>query len=144
MGKLYPKSVGNLDFSDEQFLEKALSRVEADAGTIMDLISENPEQLYNETDMQKLIFFLHELTYRSEKYRSSMENIREQMLSSLQRLGISPEQVEGIQNTPKDNQLYQLMGISPLLKTAKMLTENYNWYVGTVSRIQQFLNDFFV
>ena len=22
--------------------------------------------------------------------------------------------------------------------------ENYNWYVGTVSRIQQFLNDFFV
>ena len=59
MGKLYPKSVGNIDFSDEQFLEKALSRVEADAGTIMDLISENPKQLYNKTDMQKLIIFLH-------------------------------------------------------------------------------------
>lgn len=132
MGKLYPNSIGNIDFSDEQFLEKVLSRIEADARTIMDLISENHEQLYNETNMQKLIIFLHDLTYRSEKYRSSLENIREQRLSSLQRLGISPERVEGIQNTPKDNQLYQLMGISPLLKTAKILIENYNWYIGTV------------
>ena len=132
MGKTYPDLVSNIDFSDEQFLEKALSRVEADAGTIMDLISENPEQLYNEANMQKLIIFLHELTYRSEKYRSSMENIRNQTLSFLQRLGVSPDQVEGMENTPKDNQLYQLMGIPPLLKTAKMLTENYNWYIGTV------------
>lgn len=132
MGKLYPELISNIDFSDEQLLEKALSRVEADAGMIMDLISEKTEELYNETNMQKLIIFLHELTYRSEKYRSSMENIREQTLNSLQRLGISPEQVDGIDDTPKDNQLYQLMGISPLLKTAKMLTENYNWYIGTV------------
>lgn len=132
MCKVYPKAVDNIDFLDEQFLEKALSRVEADIGTIMDMISENSEQLYSETNMQKLIIFLHELTYRSEKYRSTLESIREQMLSSLQRLGISPEQVAGIQNTPKDNQLYQLLGISPLLKTAKMLTENYNWFVGTV------------
>lgn len=132
MGKLYPELIANIDFSDEQLLEKALSRVEADAGMIMDLISEKTEELYNETNMQKLIIFLHELTYRSEKYRSSMENMREQTLNSLQRLGISPEQVDGMDDTPKDNQLYQLMGISPLLKTAKMLTENYNWYIGTV------------
>ena len=79
-----------------------------------------------------MIIFLHELAYRSEKYRSSMENTREQLLASLERLGISPEQVEGMEDSPKDNQLYQLMGIAPLLKTAKMLTEHYNWYIGTV------------
>lgn len=132
MGKLYPGSVSNIDFSDEQFLEKALSRVEADADRILDLICQNHEELYNETNMQKLIIFLHELTYRSEKYRSNMENIREQMHSSLNRLGIPPEKVKGMDNSPKDNQLYQLMGIAPLLDTAKMLIENYNWYIGTV------------
>lgn len=132
MGKLYPDSIDNIDFSDEQFLEKALSRVEADADKILDLISENHKELYNETNMQKLIIFLHELAYRSEKYRSNMENIREQMLVSLNRLGISPEQVKGMEDTPKDNQLYQLMGIVPLLETAKMLVEQYNWYIGTV------------
>ena len=132
LAQLYPDSVENIDFSDEQFLEKALSRVEADAANIMDLISEKSEELYNEVNMQKMIIFLHELAYRSEKYRSSMENTREQLLASLRRLGISPEQVEGMEDSPKDNQLYQLMGIAPLLKTAKMLTEHYNWYIGTV------------
>ena len=46
MAQLYPNSVENIDFSDEQFLEKALSRVEADAANIMDLISEKSEETF--------------------------------------------------------------------------------------------------
>lgn len=133
MSKLYPDAVPIIDAADEQFVEKGLSRMEADVSQILDLISANHEALYNETNMQKLIIFLHDLSYRSEKYREQLDNIREQTLIHLERLGVSPDKVEGIEQTGKDNQLYQLVGIVPLLKTAKMLLENYNWYIGIVS-----------
>lgn len=133
MSKLYPDSIPIIDAADEQFVEKGLSRMEADVSQILDLISTNHEALYNETNMQKLIIFLHDLAYRSEKYREQLDNIREQTLTHLEKLGISPDKVKGIEQTGKDNQLYQLVGIAPLLKTAKMLLENYNWYIGIVS-----------
>lgn len=133
MTKLYPDAVPIIDTADEQFIEKGLSRVEADASKILELICNNHEALYDENNMQKLIIFLHDLAYRSEKYRDQLDNIREQTLINLGKMGITAEQVEGMDKTGKDNQLYQLVGISPLLKTAKKLTENYNWYIGTVS-----------
>lgn len=133
MAKLYPDAVPIIDGADEQFVEKGLSRVEADVSKILDLICNNHGALYDEVNMQKLIIFLHDLAYRSEKYRSQLDNIREQTLMHLEKMGITAEQVEGMNKTGKDNQLYQLVGIAPLLKTAKKLTENYNWYIGTVS-----------
>lgn len=133
MAKLYPDAVPIIDAADEQFVEKGLSRVEADVSKILDLICNNHEVLYDEVNMQKLIIFLHDLAYRSEKYRDQLDNIREQTLMHLEKMGITAEQVEGMDKTGKDNQLYQLVGIAPLLKTAKKLTENYNWYIGTVS-----------
>lgn len=133
MSKLYPDAVPIIDAADEQFVEKGLSRVEADVSKILDLICDNHEALYDEVNMQKLIIFLHDLAYRSEKYRDQLDNIREQTLMYLEKMGITAEQVEGMDKTGKDNQLYQLVGIAPLLKTAKKLTENYNWYIGTVS-----------
>lgn len=133
IAKVYPEAVASVDFSDEQFLEKALSRVESEAAKILDLICQNPEALYDQTNMMKLTIFLHELTYRSEKYRNSLAIIREQMFLSLQRLGISSEMIKNMSITAKDYQLYQLLGISPLLKTANMLIENYDWYIGIVN-----------
>lgn len=133
MAKLYPDAIPVIDAADEQFVEKGLSRVEADVSKILDLICNNHEALYDEVNMQKLIIFLHDLAYRSEKYRDQLDNIKEQTLMHLGKIGIIAEQVEGMDKTGKDNQLYQLVGIAPLLKTAKKLTENYNWYIGTVS-----------
>lgn len=133
MVKLYPDAVPIIDAADEQFVEKELSREEADASKILELICNNHEALYDENNMLKLIIFLHDLAYRSEKYRDQLDNIREQTLMHLGKMGITAEQVEGMDKTGKDNQLYQLVGIAPLLKTAKELTENYNWYIGTVS-----------
>lgn len=133
MTKLYPDAVPIIDTADEQFIERGLSRVEADASKILELICNNHEALYDENNMQKLIIFLHDLAYRSEKYRDQLDNIREQTLMHLGKMGITAEQVEGMDKTGKDIQLYQLVGISPLLKTAKKLKENYNWYIGTVS-----------
>lgn len=133
MVKLYPDAVPIIDAADEQLVEKELSREEADASKILELICNNHEALYDENNMLKLIIFLHDLAYRSEKYRDQLDNIREQTLMHLGKMGITAEQVEGMDKTGKDNQLYQLVGIAPLLKTAKELTENYNWYIGTVS-----------
>lgn len=133
MVELYPDAVPIIDAVDEQFVEKELSRVEADASKILELIYNNHEALYEENNILKLIIFLHDLAYRSEKYRDQLDNIKEQTLTHMRKMGITAEQVEGMDKTGKDNQLYQLVGIAPLLKTAKELTENYNWYIGTVS-----------
>ena len=139
LAELYPLAIEGVDFSDQQFLEKALSRIESDVAVVLDSINVNFEELYTETNMRKLIIFIHSLTYRSEKYRNSMETVRAQLLAFLQKLGIPPDQVKDIKDTPKDNQLYQLMGITPCLRTAKMLMENYNWYIGTVAGPMQLL-----
>lgn len=72
------------------------------------------------------------MTYRSEKYRNILDDVRRQTIHHLARFGILPEQVDELKKTGKDNQLYQLLGVAPLLETAKKLTENYNWYIGTV------------
>lgn len=131
--KLYPEEASIIDAADEQFIEKGLSRMEADVSKVLDLICNNHKELYDKVNTQKLIIFLHDLAYRSEKYRNQLDNIREQSLMHLKEMGIDPKQVEGMNTTGKDNQLYQMVGIAPLLKTAKMLVENYNWYIGTVS-----------
>lgn len=133
IAKLYPDAVPIIDAADEQFVEKGLSHVEADVSKILDLICNNHKALYDEVNMQKLIIFLHDLAYRSEKYRDQLDNIIKQTLMHLEKMGITAEQVERMDKTGKDNQLYHLVGIAPLLKTAKKLTENYNWYIGTVS-----------
>lgn len=67
MAKLYPEAVAKVDVSDEQFVEKALSRVEGAAAAIMDAICEDSSLLFDESNMAALIIFLHELAFRSEK-----------------------------------------------------------------------------
>lgn len=130
---LYPSSFPKIDLSDEQFVEKALSRIEGDASKTMSSICEKHESLYDETNMQKLIIFLHDLAYRSEKYRTQIDYICNSITELLTNLGISDDKIAEVGGSGKDNQLYQLMGIAPLLKTAQMLVEGYNWYIGTVS-----------
>lgn len=129
--QLFPKAP-TVDAGDEQFVEKMLSRMEADAAQILDLVECDHNAIYDETVMQKIIVFLHDLAYRSEKYREQLNKVRDQTLMHLQKMGIAPDQVAGIEPTGKDSQLYHLVGIAPLLKTAEKLVYNYNWYIGTV------------
>lgn len=131
MAELYPDAVGKVDLDDEQFLEKALSRVEGAAASIMDAVCEDGAALFDEANMVTLVLFLHELAYRSEKYRGMIDDIRSQMLTFLETLGVKGN-VEELRKTGKDIQMYQLMGLRPAYETAKSLIENYNWYIGTV------------
>lgn len=133
MEKLYPETSAIIESADEQFIEKGLSRMESEVSQILDSIYNNHKLLYEEANLQKLIIFFHTLAYRSEKYRDSLDNVKQQMLVHLEKLGISSNDVEGMDKSGKDNQLYQLSGIAPLLRTAKQLVENYNWYIGTVA-----------
>ena len=139
MIKLYPSAEPIIDAADEQFLEKGLSRLEADVASILDDICQNHGALYTEDNMKKLLIFLHTLAYRSEKYREQLDDIRTQTINHLETLGISENQVKGLGKTGKNDQLYRLLGISPLLKTANKLMENYNWYIGTVTGSQKLL-----
>lgn len=132
MAKLYPEAVAKADVRDEQFVEKALSRVEGATAAIMDALCKDSSLLFDEANMATLVIFLHELAYRSEKYRDTIDNIRSQTIDFLNKLGVDKDAVEEVEKTGKEVQLYQLMGIRPIVDTAKSLIENYNWYIGTV------------
>lgn len=132
MAKLCPEAVAKADVSDEQFVEKALSRVEGATAAIMNAICEDSSKLFNDANMATLIIFLHELAFRSEKYRDMIDDTRSQLLAFLDKLGVDTDAVEEVRKTGKEVQLYQLMGMRPTFDTAKSLLENYNWYIGTV------------
>ena len=83
MIKVYPSAEPIIDASDEQLLEKGLSRLEADVASILDDICQNHGALYAEDNMNKLLIFLHTLAYRSEKYREQLDDIRIQTIKGL-------------------------------------------------------------
>ena len=137
--KIYPKAESIVDFNDEQFVEKALSRMETDVSKVLDEVTFDYEAFYDETNMRKIIIFLHDLSVRSEKYRMQLENVRVQELSHLEKMGIDPSRVEGMDNTSKDSQLYGLLAFSPLIETTKYLINNYDWYIGAACGKMKFI-----
>ena len=137
--KIYPKAESIVDFNDEQFVEKALSRMEADVSKVLDEVTSDYEAFYDETNMRKIIIFLHDLSVRSEKYRMQLENVREQELSHLEKMGIDPSRVEGMDNASKDSQLYGLLAFSPLIRTTMQLIDNYDWYIGVACGKMKFI-----
>ena len=132
MLKLYPHVLNTIEESDGQLLEHALSRVESDVAIIMDEIIDNPQKLYDKSNMQKLIVFLHDLTYRTEIFREQLDDVKGKLLQHLEKMGVDETEIDGWNQTGRDYQLYQLLGIAPLIKTAGCLIENYNWYYGIV------------
>ena len=61
-----------------------------------------------------------------------MDNINEVTKQQLLKMNVDINKVENMGESGKSNQLYQLLGIRPLLKSANMFIENYNWYIGIV------------
>lgn len=130
---VYPEKSKAIDITDKQTMEKALSRMESDLSRVFDTLCENSKLIQDSTVQSKLIIFLHDQSYRSKSFREDYDQLREQFLKFLGELGIDATQVEGMDITGKEYQLFQLAGLSPVLKTANMLLENYSWHMGFVS-----------
>ena len=123
---------------NDQFVEKGLSRAKADIANTLKQIDKNHNCLYEDDVQIKLIIFLHDLAFRTEAYRNQTDNISNQLRNHLLRLGIDPTQVKGL-CTGQESQLYQLLGITPLLETAEQLETRYSWYFATVGGTQRLI-----
>lgn len=83
-----------------------------------------------------MIIFLHSLAYRTKQFRDQMDTINdktEEVLNSMcDNLGFDEDTkkktVETNCSVGKNTQLYQILGIKPVLETMKMLLNNYDWY----------------
>lgn len=128
MASIHPEINNVIESEDVQFIEKGLCRAEGDASFVIDSIIQDHSQIYDRAIMQKLIIFVHDLAYRTERFRKQIENTK---MSSM-RSKVESDTLMKIKTAGRDTQLYQLLGIEPLIKTAHMLVENYNWYIGIV------------
>lgn len=94
--------------------------------------------MYEDDVRIKLIIFLHDLAIRTEAYRNPIDNISNQLRNHLLRLDIDPTQAKGL-HTGQETQLYQLLGITPLLETAEQLETGCSWYFATVGGTQKLI-----
>ena len=130
--RVYPELKEELNEFDCQLIEHGLGRVEADFAGVLRKIDVNDDTIYNAEVRNIIVIFLHLLSYRTESFRMQMDNINEVTKQHLLKMNVDINKVENMGESGKSNQLYQLLGIRPLLKSANMLIENYNWYIGIV------------
>ena len=123
---------------EDQFVEKGLSRCEADMTNILKQIGEDHNYLHKDDVRAKLIIFLHDLAFRTEAFRNRMDDISNQFRNHLSQLGIDPAKVKDL-HTGKETQLYQLLGVVPLLETAEKLETRYSWYFATTDGKQKLI-----
>ena len=123
---------------DEQFIEHALSREEEEYKNILDTIEREPLKIYEDRIRAIFITFVHELAYRTRKFRNNFDSIYSQteawlsdicdgmnLDESTKRKTIEENCVSG-----KDIQMRKMISIGETLQTMKMLLKNYNWYIG--------------
>ena len=122
-----------LDFDDPQFIEHYFSRVESDLSSILTTIDSDINALWNEENQQKLLIFLHDLTYRTEFKRKQYEYIISSIYNFLEKENIPNKEKTLSEFSPeraKQMQLDSILSISDMLNTATRLTNNYNWFIG--------------
>lgn len=130
--RVYPELKEELNEFDCQLIEHGLGRVEANFAGVLRKIDVNDDTIYNAEVRNIIVIFLHLLAYRTESFRMQMDSINEMRKQHLLKMNVDINKVENMGEGGKSNQLYQLLGIRPLLKSANMLIENYNWYIGIV------------
>lgn len=130
--RIYPELKEELNEFDCQLIEHGLGRVEADFAEVLRKIDANDDTIYNAEVRNIIVIFLHLLSYRTESFRMQMDNINEVTKQHLLKMNVDINKAKIMRESGKSNQLYQLLGIRPLLKSANMLIENYNWYIGIV------------
>ena len=134
--KVFPELCDNENLSDEQFTEHALSREESAISKMLNELQEDLSRIHISSNRNLMIIFLHSLAYRTKQFRDQMDAINnktEKWLNSIcDNLGLDEETkkkaIETNCSTGKNTQLYQILGIKPVLETMQMLQYNYEWY----------------
>ena len=120
--KVFPELCDNEKLSDEQFTEHALAREESAISKMLNELQEDLSRIHISSNRNLMVIFLHSLAYRTEKWLNSM----------CDNLGLDEETkkkiIETNCSTGKNTQLYQILGIKPVLETMQMLQYNYEWY----------------
>lgn len=133
MYKLYPEVRNHPAVDDEQLIEHMLSRQEYDMDCLFNEFNKNMETVFEEENKLKLILFIHTLAYRTKAFRDNLDYINQQRLDFVNGLNfddnakkkfIDEQTISGYQT-----QLYELVGITPILRTLQMLILNYDWYI---------------
>ena len=131
-----PELLNSEKLSDEQFIEHALAREEAAISNMLNQLQEDLSKIHESPNTSLMIIFLHSLAFRTKYFRDQMDDINNRTVEVLNamcdNLGLDEDvrkkAIEENCTTGKDTQLYQIMGLQPVLKTMKMLLENYDWY----------------
>lgn len=139
--ELYPEYADLIDFSDEQLIEKYLSRIEGGYECAISEVIECPSALFKSENQIKIIIYLHCLAYRTEELRNFLQYINEATKEHVLKMGIADKQFlsQFDLDNAKYEQLQALTEIGPLLRTAEMMLENYDWYVGDNSTGLKFI-----
>lgn len=134
--KVFPELCDNENLSDDQFTEHVLAREESAISKMLNELQEDLSTIHISSNRNLMIIFLHSLAYRTKQFRDQMDAINnktEKWLSSMcDNLGLDEETkkktIEINCSTGKNTQLYQILGIKPVLETMQMLQYNYEWY----------------
>ena len=127
--KVFPELCDNEKLSDEQFTEHALAREESAISKMLNELQEDLSRIHISSNRNLMVIFLHSLAYRTKQFRDQMDAINnktEKWLNSMcDNLGLDEETkkkiIETNCSTGKNTQLYQILGIKPVLETMQML-----------------------
>lgn len=133
---VFPELCDSEKLSDEQFTEHALSREESAVSKMLNELQEDLSKINESSNRSLMIIFLHSLAYRTKQFRDQMDAInnktKEVLTSMCDNMGLDEEikrkTLEANCSTGTNTQLYQILGIKPVLKTMQMLQNNYDWY----------------
>lgn len=134
--EIFPELCDSEELLDEQFTEHTLANEEAAISNMLNDLQENLSKICISRNRSLMIIFLHSLAYRTKQFRDQMDTINdktEEVLNSMcDNLGFDEDTkkktVETNCSVGKNTQLYQILGIKPVLETMKMLLNNYDWY----------------
>lgn len=134
--KVFPELCDNENLSDGQFTEHALAREESAISKMLNELQEDLSRIHLSSNRNLMVIFLHSLAYRTKQFRDQMDAINnktEKWLNSMcDNLGLDEETkkktIETNCSTGKNTQLYQILGIKPVLETMQILQYNYEWY----------------
>lgn len=120
--------------NDEQFVEKAFSRLEGKAKTCLDELESNYNLINNEEFLSTLFLFLHTLSLRTLNFRKRLEEIAEHTTNWLKSLNIkevanypmdlSPEEIA------KQNQLSEILSLPRVYQKSQAFFGNYDIFIG--------------
>lgn len=133
MCKLYSEVKNHPSIEDKQSIEHMLSRQEYEMDSLFNEFSKNMEKVFEDENKLKLILFIHTLAYRTKAFRDNLDCINKQRINSVNRLNFDDNAKKKFINeqiiSGRKTQLYELVGIRPILKTLQMLILNYDWYI---------------